>query len=175
MDLLAGGQWQPSDWIDRPYLLVFASPTCRECKALIPRLAAVTRQSTVDVALVLISDQARAREYAENLALPDNTAVVSDDLAQSFDVEAVPFAYAVDQRGAIVAKGLLNSRSRINSMVSGLRGAPFSLVEERTTSTAEQPDGHQAVLVEDPFADHPHDDVLVTDGERQPATGGRSG
>lgn len=103
-----------------PTLVFFLSPTCPVCKKLIPVLKALVRDERRRLAVVLASD-GEADEHLRFMreqglqALPY---VLSTELGMSYRVSRLPYAVLLDAKGNVAAKGLVNSREQLDSLLN---------------------------------------------------------
>ena len=102
----------------RSQLLFFLSPTCPVCKKLLPVLRALASSERSRLEVVLASD-GDAREHLafwrrEKLGLPY---VLSAELGITFQIGKLPYAVLIGQDGTVRAKGLVNSREHIESLL----------------------------------------------------------
>ena len=105
---------------DKPTLVFFLSPTCPVCKKLIPVLKALRRDERRGLQVVLASDGERAEHLAFVNAhgLGEMPYVLSTDLGMSYRVSRLPYAVLLDRRGVVAAKGLVNSREQLYSLLN---------------------------------------------------------
>ena len=106
----------------RSTLLFFLSPTCPVCKTLLPALKSLQRFEAKRLDVVLASDGQRGeheRFVAEEklAALPY---VLSPALGVAFGVSKLPFAALVDAEGVLRARGLVNTREHLESLLEAL-------------------------------------------------------
>lgn len=101
-------------------LLLFLSPTCPVCKKLLPVLKSMQKAEGAWLRMVLASDgdqmehQAFQREYG----LTGFPYVLSAELGMTYRVSRLPYAVLIDGRGAVSAKGLINSREQLESLLT---------------------------------------------------------
>jgi methylamine dehydrogenase accessory protein MauD len=101
-------------------LVFFLSPTCPVCKKLLPVLQALRRDEGRALNIVLASDG----EQAEHLAfvhangLREMPYVLSTELGMGYRVSRLPYAVLLDTRGVVAAKGLVNSREQLDSLLN---------------------------------------------------------
>ena len=104
----------------RSSLIFFLSPNCPICKALIPALRNMARAEANWLDVVLASDgkpeQHRNMIAAERLA--DFPYTVSSKLGMAFKVAKLPFAVLIDGSGTVAAKGLVNNREQLESLLN---------------------------------------------------------
>ena len=105
---------------DKPTLVFFLSPTCPVCKKLIPVLKALRRDEGRGLRVVLASDGERAEHLAfvNEYGLAEMPYVLSTDLGMSYRVSRLPYAVLLDRQGAVAAKGLVNSREQLDSLLN---------------------------------------------------------
>jgi methylamine dehydrogenase accessory protein MauD len=98
----------------------FLSPTCPVCKKLLPVLKALRRDEQRALRIVLASD-GDAAEHLRFVAahgLGDMPYVLSSELGLSYRVARLPYAVLLDRRGVVAAKGLVNSREQLDSLLN---------------------------------------------------------
>ncbi len=112
---------------ERATLVFFLSPTCPVCKKLLPVLKAMQRDERRGVSVVLASDG----EHAEHLrfvteqGLGHMPYVLSTELGMGYRVSRLPYAVLLDRGGMVAAKGLVNSREQLDSLLNAHdMGAP---------------------------------------------------
>jgi methylamine dehydrogenase accessory protein MauD len=112
-------------------LLVFVSPTCPVCKALLPVLKSSRLSEGGWLEIVLASDGAEEdqRRFIAAHGLKDFPYLVSTALGMAFQVDRLPFAALVDEGGSLRARGLINSREHLESLFEAKRRGVASLQE----------------------------------------------
>jgi methylamine dehydrogenase accessory protein MauD len=110
-------------------LVLFVSPTCPVCKALIPLIKSAKRAEQAWVEIVLASDGevTEQRAYMSSQELHDFRYVVSAPLGISYQVSRLPFAALIDADGVLRARGLINSREHLESLFEAKRLGVASL------------------------------------------------
>lgn len=108
---------------NRSQLLLFVSPTCPVCKALIPvlRSSRRTEQSWLDVVLASDGDLARQQAFVRENSLESFPYVVSAPLGLAYQVNRLPYAALVDPEGVLRARGIINSREHLESLFEAQR------------------------------------------------------
>ena len=103
-----------------PTLVFFLSPTCPVCKKLLPILKALQRAESRTVRIVLASDGEAAThlKFVREHQLEDFPYVLSQELGMTYRVSRLPYGVMLDRRGTIVAKGLVNSREQLDSLLN---------------------------------------------------------
>lgn len=100
-------------------LLFFLSPTCPICKTLIPALRSMDAREKDNLRVVLASDgdESAQMELIEQQSLQEYAFVLSTDLGLSYQVGKLPYAALIDEQGILRAKGLVNSREHLESLL----------------------------------------------------------
>jgi methylamine dehydrogenase accessory protein MauD len=125
----------------RSLLLMFVSPTCPVCKALLPVLKASRKseQAWVDVVLASDGEVAAQQEFVRDQGLGMFRYVVSAPLGISYQVSRLPYAVLIDADGVLRARGIINSREHLESLFEAKRLGVASLqdyLEERARNEA---------------------------------------
>lgn len=108
----------------RAVLLFFLAPTCPVCKSLLPVLKRLAREEAAWLDVVLASDGGDASEhrgYVADHGLAGWPYVLSRELGVAFQVSKLPYAALVDERGVLAAKGLVNTREHLESLLEARR------------------------------------------------------
>ena len=125
----------------RSTLLVFVSPTCPICKALLPVLKASRRSERQWLEVILASDgeEEEQRRFVAANGLKEIPYVLSAPLGTAYQVGRLPFAALIDSEGVLRARGLINSREHLESLFEAKRRGVASLqqfFESRADSRA---------------------------------------
>lgn len=125
----------------RTLLLMFVSPTCPVCKALLPVLKSSRKseQASLDVVLASDGELADQQAFVREQGLGVFRYVVSAPLGISYQVSRLPYAVLVDAEGVLRARGIINSREHLESLFEAQRLGVASLqdyLEERTRHRA---------------------------------------
>ena len=101
-------------------LLFFLSPTCPVCKKLLPLLRSLRDAERSQLAVVLASDGevAQHEAYRRKQAVLDFPYVLSSELGMTYRIAKLPYAVLLDGHGVIRAKGLVNSREQLESLLT---------------------------------------------------------
>ena len=112
---------------ERATLVFFLSPTCPVCKKLLPVLKAMQRDERRAMSVVLASDGERAEHlrFVTEQGLGHMPYVLSTELGMGYRVSRLPYAVLLDRGGMVAAKGLVNSREQLDSLLNAHdMGAP---------------------------------------------------
>jgi methylamine dehydrogenase accessory protein MauD len=115
----------------RSTLILFLSPTCPVCKALLPVVTSSRDQERdwLDVVLASDGEPAEHRQFVQQHGLQDSVYVLSPALGLSYQVNRLPFAALIDGAGVLRARGLVNSREHLESLFEAQRLGVASLQE----------------------------------------------
>jgi methylamine dehydrogenase accessory protein MauD len=106
----------------RPTLVFFTSPTCPVCRGLVPIARSVARRERLR--LVFASDGGNASthsRYAAAMELGEFPYVLSLALGLRFGVSKLPFAVLIRGDGTLAARGLVNTREHLESLLESMR------------------------------------------------------
>lgn len=119
-------------------LLMFVSPTCPVCKALLPLLKSSRTSERAWLEMVLASDGdiLEQRAFAQREGLSEFRHVVSAALGISYQVGRLPYAALIDAAGTLRARGLINSREHLESLFEAQRLGVASLQDYLATGPA---------------------------------------
>lgn len=120
---LYGKPWTTEALYGNSAIMLFASPTCKECARILPEFGAVAKQYGVKPILLLFATAAQGEAYMQAMEYDEEVLLVTPELAERLDVEVTPFAYAVDPGGMIRHKGLVNSREQLEAYVRAARAS----------------------------------------------------
>jgi methylamine dehydrogenase accessory protein MauD len=98
-------------------LLLFVSSRCPICKKLIPIVKHLARSEGVEVVFAGDSDLDEQRALVRQMAIEDYPFVNSEQLGLAFQVDKLPHAVLLSDAGRILARGLVNSREHLESLI----------------------------------------------------------
>lgn len=112
-------------------LLLFVSPGCPVCKALLPAARSLRDAEGGTLRLVLASDGPRDEQLAFVSAqgLESECYLLSSELGLLYQVARLPHAVLLDAEGVVRARGLVNSREHLESLCEASRRGVASLQE----------------------------------------------
>ncbi len=122
---------QPASRGQTAQVLLFVSPSCPICAQLSTFVRSFARAERASVSIVLASDGPPEEHYTyvANYKLEDLPYVVSGELGIAYGVSKLPYAVVIDRAGIVRAKGLVNSREHLESLVNALESGAASLQE----------------------------------------------
>ncbi|HUX72482.1 MAG TPA: methylamine dehydrogenase accessory protein MauD [Steroidobacteraceae bacterium] len=108
---------------ERATLLMFVSPTCPVCKALLPVLKSslTAERHWLDIVLASDGEVADQREFVRAQRLGEFAYIVSAPLGIAYQVSRLPFAALIDSQGVLRARGIVNSREHLESLFEAKR------------------------------------------------------
>jgi methylamine dehydrogenase accessory protein MauD len=130
---LVGGDVVIGNATGRSQLLFFLSPTCPVCKKLLPILRSLSHHERATLDVVLASDgelDEHSRFYQREKLAPFPY-VLSTDLGMAFRISKLPYAVVIGPAGLISAKGLVNNREQIESLLIAQEMGVASLQDYR--------------------------------------------
>jgi methylamine dehydrogenase accessory protein MauD len=101
----------------RSRLLLFVSPSCPVCKKLLPIARSFASAERVEVVLVGDGELAEQRAMIEQFQLQQLPYIKSPQVGMAFQVGKLPYAVLIDAQGVIRAKGLVNHREHLESLM----------------------------------------------------------
>jgi methylamine dehydrogenase accessory protein MauD len=104
---------------DRHTLLLFVSPTCPVCKKLLPAARSFARREQRHLDIVLIGDGDRPDQerMIREHRLEDIPYVISTEVGLTYQVGKLPYSVLLGSDGTVRAKGLVNSREHLESLM----------------------------------------------------------
>lgn len=112
-------------------LLFFVSPTCPVCKKLLPIMRSVLGRENRWLNIVLASDGDRTEhvDFHAKQQLVDFPYVLSQPLGMTYKISKLPYCVLLDAKGFVRAKGLVNSREQIESLLTAYESGVASVQE----------------------------------------------
>lgn len=102
-------------------LVLWTSPTCPVCKALVPTARSVAAAERLRLVFASDGEQLQQhRRYVADLGLSDYPYIVSQSLGMKYAVSKLPFAILIDAQGVLASKGLVNTREHLESLVTAM-------------------------------------------------------
>jgi methylamine dehydrogenase accessory protein MauD len=102
----------------RSQMLLFISPHCTVCEALLPALRSAQGAERAWLDIVLASDGEfdQHEEFVRAKGLSKFPYVVSEHLGRSYGVAKLPYAVLIDEAGKLSSTGLVNTREHLESL-----------------------------------------------------------
>jgi methylamine dehydrogenase accessory protein MauD len=98
-------------------LLLFVSATCPICKLLIPIAKNFAKSERLDVLFVGDADATEQRKLLAQFDLDEHCFVNGPEVGMTYRIDKLPYAVLLDDAGVIAAKGLVNSREHLESLI----------------------------------------------------------
>jgi methylamine dehydrogenase accessory protein MauD len=102
----------------RGQLVLFLSPDCAVCEALLPALRSAhgAERGWLDMVLASDGEPAQHAEFVREKGLTKFPYVLSEQLGRSYGVSKLPYAVLIDEAGKLSATGLVNTREHLESL-----------------------------------------------------------
>ena len=115
----------------RATLVFFLSSNCPVCKQLLPvvRSLSTDERDRVEVVLASDGDPAEYLRFRQEQNLQSLPLVLSKELGMAFQIGKLPYAVLIDAEGFVRAKGLVNSREHLESLISAYEAGVGSVQE----------------------------------------------
>jgi methylamine dehydrogenase accessory protein MauD len=129
-------------------LLLFVSPACPMCKKLLPVARSFVRSEQRTLELVLVGDGDRDEHIgmAKEHRLEGVPLLLAPVVGMTYGIGKLPYAVLVDHEGVLRAKGLVNSREHLESLLAaqeaGVASLQEFLIKRQAAPTPVRPDGH---------------------------------
>jgi len=121
-------------------LLLFVSPTCPVCKTLLGIAFSMQRRERAWLRLVLASDGPRADHdaFVRTHGLDAHPYLLSTHLGLTYQVGKLPYAVLIDADGTLRARGLVNTREHLESLLEARERGVASVQEYVRRERAQQ-------------------------------------
>jgi len=101
----------------RKQLLLFVSPHCPICKELIPVAKSFVKREDIDIVFMGDDDITDQRAMIARTGIGELPFINSAAAGRLFHVDKLPHAVLIGEDGAILSKGLVNSREHLESLI----------------------------------------------------------
>lgn len=101
----------------RSRLLLFVAPGCPVCKKLLPIARSFASAERLEIVLVGDGEASELRTLVERYRLEQLPFVNSPEIGLAYQVGKLPYAVLLDADGVIRAKGLVNHREHLESLI----------------------------------------------------------
>ncbi|HTW89711.1 MAG TPA: methylamine dehydrogenase accessory protein MauD [Candidatus Binataceae bacterium] len=115
----------------RSLLVMFVAPSCPVCKKLLPIIRSVARSESDWLETVLASDGdlEEQRRFIKSYQLEDFPYLLSGELGMTYRIGKLPYGVLIDGAGMIRAKGLINTREHLESLMQAKQMGVASIQE----------------------------------------------
>ena len=112
-------------------LLLFVSPGCPVCKVMLPIARSLRAAEGGRLRLVVASDGTRAEHaaFVREQRLERERYVLSAALGLAWQVPRLPYAALIDAQGIVRARGLVNTREHLESLLEARERGVASIQE----------------------------------------------
>lgn len=107
----------PGHMSAKPTLLLFVAPSCPVCKKIIPIARAVAASEDLDLVFIGDGDLDEQRKMVQRHGLQDYPFANSPEIGLAFHVGKLPYGVLIRSDGVLAAKGLVNTREHLESLV----------------------------------------------------------
>jgi methylamine dehydrogenase accessory protein MauD len=123
-------------------LLLFVAPGCPVCKVVLPIARSLRAAEAGRLRLVLASDGTRAEHaaFVREQHLERESYVLSAALGLAWQVPRLPYAALIDAQGIVRARGLVNTREHLESLLEAREQGVASIQEFLARREARQAD-----------------------------------
>jgi methylamine dehydrogenase accessory protein MauD len=136
---VSGGEMALHHYANRKLLLVFMQPGCGPCHQITPELNRLQDAGEVQV-LVIQNGASEAVQKWVKESRPTFPVALQErfSLSKRYEVFATPFAFLIDERGAIAARGIVSTKQYLGFVM-----ARAGHGEKEIDNEAEESDGSQ--------------------------------
>jgi methylamine dehydrogenase accessory protein MauD len=115
----AGGEVKLEHFAQRKLLLVFMQPGCGPCQNIVRELNRLHDAGEVQVLVVHNGDAEAVREWIKQNR-PHFTVAVQEryNLSKRYEIFATPFAFLIDERGMIAARGIVSTKQYLGFVLA---------------------------------------------------------
>jgi methylamine dehydrogenase accessory protein MauD len=102
----------------RSQLVLFLSPDCSICEALLPSLRSAhgAERAWLDIVLASDGESGAHATFVRDKDLGKFPYVLSEQLGRTYGVSKLPYAVLIDEAGKLAATGLVNTREHLESL-----------------------------------------------------------
>jgi methylamine dehydrogenase accessory protein MauD len=103
----------------RKLLLVFMQPGCGPCHQITPELKRLSQAGEIQVLVIHKGDAKAVQEWIKRYQ-PDFPVVLQErfDISRRYEVFATPFAFLIDERGMIAARGFVSTKQYLGFVLN---------------------------------------------------------
>ena len=112
----------------RATLVLWISPSCPVCRALVPTARAMAADEQLRLVFASDGDSLELhRDYVRDLGIGAYPYVVSQPFGMRYAVAKLPFAVLIGADGTLKSKGLVNTREHLESLVEAMESGIATL------------------------------------------------
>ena len=117
---ISGGEVSLHRYANRKLLLVFMQPGCGPCHSIVPELNRLHDVGEFPVLVIHNGATEAVREWIQQNR-PHFSVAVQDHfgLSKRYEAFATPFAFLIDERGAISARGIVSTKQFLGFVLAG--------------------------------------------------------
>lgn len=101
-----------------PRLLLFVSATCPISRKVIPIARSFCAKEQLELVLAGDDNAAAQTLFAQQTATPPALFINDPALGRALEVDKLPAAFLLDQQGVLIARGLVNNREHLESLLN---------------------------------------------------------
>lgn len=128
------GQAMPLAGGALPRLLLFVSATCPISRKVIPIARSFCAREQLELVLAGDDSQAVQNHFAQQTGTPPSLFINDPALGRALEVDKLPAAFLLDPQGVLIARGLVNNREHLESLLNAWESG-FGTVQAYITHT----------------------------------------
>jgi methylamine dehydrogenase accessory protein MauD len=137
---VAGADVSLHDFARRKLLLVFTQSGCSPCHDLAPQLNRLSTRNDLQVVAINHGSAADARQFGAEIGARFPVLIQEEwSVSRSYESFATPFAFLIDERGVIAAKGIVSRREHLSYLLSA------AVANDRAAPQGQHSDDTQAL------------------------------
>src|SRR6516162_3282606 len=115
----SGGEVALHHYANRKLLLVFLQPGCGPCHHITPELKRLSQAGEIQVLVLHKGDAKAVQEWIKHYQ-PDFPVALQErfDVSRRYEVFATPFAFLIDERGVIAARGIVSTKQYLGFVLT---------------------------------------------------------
>lgn len=117
-----------------PRLLVFVSATCPISRKVIPIARSFCAKEQLELVLAGDDNPLVQAHFAQQTSTPPALFINDPALGRALEVDKLPAAFLLDQQGVLIARGLVNNREHLESLLNAWESG-FGTVQAYITHT----------------------------------------
>ncbi|MFN7173737.1 MAG: methylamine utilization protein MauD [Thermaurantiacus tibetensis] len=111
----------PGQIASRGLLLLFVGSGCPICKRVVPLAQVLARAERLELLLVADPSDTGLELFVSRFRLPPERILLSEEAGRTYGVAQLPTAALLDTDGRLIARGLVNSREHLESLLEARR------------------------------------------------------